>query len=230
MSSDDKLYVVVMGDVSGSKKLSSHSRYQTQLFMKSAIVQINEEFAEDIDAPFMISKGDEFQGLVHSLDAGFRIVLALEKLTFPVKLRFGVGIGNIYRMGGSLPIEMDGPAFHRGNTALNLAKKKKLAYYLNSENPADMLINTSFQLISAIKKRWSERHHRLFWSYKDLGTYRRVAEEENITPQAVCDILKNTRALHVRDAEESLLAFFKQTPLQRFSSDLLTLEDAASLS
>ena len=60
---DDRLYVVIIGDVSGSKQLNWKSRYQTQLFMKSAIVQINEQFEEHIEAPFTITKGDEFQGL-----------------------------------------------------------------------------------------------------------------------------------------------------------------------
>ena len=118
MEFDNKIYAVIIGDVSGSKRLSGRNRYRTQLFMKSAIVQINEQFPEDIEAPFTITKGDEFQGLLTNLEAAFRVVLALEKLTFPVKLRFGIGVGNIYKMGGRLPIEMDGPAFHRANLEL----------------------------------------------------------------------------------------------------------------
>lgn len=226
MDSDNKLYAVIIGDVSGSKQLSGRNRYQTQLFMKSAIVQINEEFHEHIEAPFTITKGDEFQGLLTDLEAAFRIVLALEKLTFPTRLRFGIGIGNVYKMGGRLPIEMDGPAFHRANAALNYAKKKKYAYYMKTNNEAvDMLANTVFQLITAIKQRWNERHYRLYWRYKDLGTYRQVAEMEQVTPQAVCDTLKNTRALNVKSAEESLLEYFRTFPLCTAHSDEIVLEE-----
>ncbi len=226
MDADNTLYAVVMGDVAGSKQLSSRNRYQTQLFLKSAIVQINEEFAPHVDAPFTISKGDEFQGLITNVEVGFQIMLALEKLAYPVKLRFGMGIGKVYKMGGRLPIEMDGPAFHRGNSALNYAKKKKCAYYINSNNEAlDLLINTSFQLITGLKLRWSERHHRLFWSYKDLGTYRQVAAKENVTPQAVCDTLKNIRALHVKAAEENISNYFRIANLLEKDADQLVLED-----
>ncbi len=224
MKMDDKLYAVIIGDVAGSKRLSSRNRYQTQLFMKSAIVQINEEFADHIEAPFTITKGDEFQGLITNLEVAFKVVMALEKLTFPVKLRFGIGVGNIYRMGGILPIEMDGPAFHRANYALNDAKKKKQDYFLHSnEETLDILANTVFHLMTAIKLRWNERHYRLFWRYKDLGTYRQVAELENVTPQAICEALKNTRALYVKSAEENLLEYFRKFPVctAHFSEEAL---------
>ncbi len=200
---------MIIGDISGSKQLSSKHRYQTQLFIKSAIVQINEEYEEIIEAPLTITKGDEFQGLFLDLSNAFKIALALERLIFPVQVKFGFGIGPVYKMGGRLPIEMDGPAFHHSNAALQYAKKKKICSALRSNIPeVDILVNTIFKLISAIKHRWNERHYKLFWRYKDLGTYRKVADLENITPQAVCDILKNIRALDVKSAEEDLFKFF----------------------
>ncbi len=226
MEVDKRRYVVIIGDVSGSKQLSGRNRYQTQLFMKSAIVQINEEFDKCIEAPFTITKGDEFQGLLSDLRSALEIVLALEKLMFPVRLRFGIGTGNIYRMGGKLPIEMDGPAFHRANAALNFAKKKKYSYFLNTEDESlDMLINTIFQLMTAVKLRWNDRVYRLYWRYKDLGTYREVAAVENITPQAVCDALKNYRALEVKNAEENLLDYLCRYPVCRPQEDSLMLEE-----
>ncbi len=214
MEIDHRKYAVIIADVSGSKQLSGKNRYQTQLFLKSAIVQINEQFAQYIEAPFTITKGDEFQGLLLDMCHAYEIVLAFEKLLFPIKLRFGMGVGPIYRMGGKLPIEMDGPAFHRANAALSRAKKKKVSYFLITNNDQiDLLINTSFQLIHAIKSRWNQRIFRLFWRYKDLGTYREVAAVEKITPQAVCDALKTNRATDVKTAEENLMAYFAAYPL-----------------
>lgn len=209
MSDEDARYTVIIGDVSGSKQLSGKHRFQTQLFIKSAILQINEEFASIIEAPLTITKGDEFQGLFSNLSSAFKIALALERLIFPVPVRFGFGIGQVYKMGGRLPIEMDGPAFHNSNAALQYAKKRKICSALSSNhNEIDTLVNTIFKLITAIKHRWNERHYKLYWRYNDLGTYRKVAELENITPQAVCDALKNIRAMDVKSAEESLFEFF----------------------
>ena len=80
--------------------------------------------------------------------------------------------------------------------------------------------------MTAIKNRWNERHYRLSWRYKEMGTYREVANVENISPQAVCDALKTSRALDVKAAEESLMEFFEKYPLcDNQSSDELLLED-----
>jgi predicted DNA-binding protein YlxM (UPF0122 family) len=224
MPEDSQIYTVVIGDVSGSKQLSGKHRYQTQLFIKSAIIQINEEYTGLIEAPLTITKGDEFQGLFRDLENAYKICLALEKATLPVQIRFGLGVGQIFKMGSRLPIEMDGAAFHAANDALQMAKKKKMSTALCSQDKQlDNLINTIFRLMSAIKQKWSERHHKLFWLYKDLGTYRKVAETEQITPQAVCDILKNCRALEIKKAEESLNNFFEE---YKFTVNLLdTLVD-----
>lgn len=223
---EDRTYTVIIGDISGSKQLSSKHRYQTQLFIKSAIVQVNEEYSEMIEAPLTITKGDEFQGLFQNLSNAYHIALALERLIYPVQVKFGFGVGQVYKMGGRLPIEMDGPAFHHANAALQHAKKRKICSALNTDNPElDLLVNTIFKLITAIKSRWNERHYQMFWRYKDLGTYRRVAQLENITPQAVCDILKNIRALDVMAAEESLFRFFESAYPKMSYSDPLPREE-----
>ncbi len=208
---ENSFFTVVIGDIQGSKRLNNEFRYQTQLFIKSSIIQINEEFEEHIEAPFTITKGDEFQGLLPSLKSAFEVIQALERITFPVQLRFGIGVGEVLKMGGKLPIEMDGPAFHRANEALTQAKRKKCwACISTPDSNTDLLVNTILYLIQGIRSKWSERHFRLYWNYLDLGTYREVAERERVTPQAIGDILKNCRAIEVKQAEENLKQFFAQ--------------------
>ncbi len=210
MGSHKQLYVVVIGDIQGSKRLTGNHRYQTQLFIKSSIIQVNEEYHSLIEAPFTITKGDEFQGLLPNLEVAFQTILALERITFPVHLRFGIGVGEVLKMGGRLPIEMDGPAFHRANEALHIAKRKRNWMSLKSHDPQmDLLVNTIFHLIQAIRSKWNDRHYNLYWKYKDLGTYREVAAEEKVTPQAIGDILKNCRAVEVKQAEENLFRYFR---------------------
>ena len=208
---DVKNYAVLIGDISGSKLLNGMDRYQTQLFIKSAIVQVNEEFSSFLEAPTTMTKGDEFQALVDTPGHTFEIVQALQKMVYPISLRFGIGVGTIYRMGSVLPIEMDGPAFHRASRALQLAKKLKSSLWFISEIEFfDPLLNTIFQLISAIKSRWNDHHYQLYWDYQELGTYRKVAEKKNVTPQAICDVLKNSRATDVIHAEKNITSILGQ--------------------
>ncbi len=208
---NSEIFTVLIGDISGSKRLNGMDRYQTQLFVKSAVVQINEQYRNSIEAPVTITKGDEFQGLLKSPGEAYEMIQTLERMVFPIRIHYGLGVGNIYRMGGVLPIEMDGPAFHRANRAMNLAKKRRAGtWIISGDGKTDQLVNTIFSLVTAIRSRWNERHYKLYWSYQDLGTYREVAEQENVTPQAICDVLKNIRAIEVIAAERNLLEVFGQ--------------------
>lgn len=198
-------YAVIIADIKSSRQLKERQRYEWQLFLKSAIVQINETFAPKIEAPFMITKGDEFQGVLQDLSLVNQIMLKFEFLVHPLKLRFGLGYGPIQKMGSLIPIEMDGPAFHRANAALNLAKKKKLTARVDTnDNDFDRWVNTLYQLIFSIKGRWSDTTLKRYWMYKVLGTLKRVAAEEGVSSQAVWDSINHSGASDVMAAEKTL--------------------------
>ena len=89
--------------------------------------------------------------------------------------------------------------------------------WFNSDNPGlDSLLNTVFLLISSIKSKWNERHYQLYWDYLELGTYKKVSEKQNVTPQAICDTLKNNRAIDVIEAEKNV-----SEVLQHFQLDYI---------
>lgn len=185
--------------------MQERERYEWQLFLKSTIVQINENFASKIEAPFMITKGDEFQGVLQNLTAVHPVMASFERMLFPLIIRYGVGYGTIQKMGSKIPIEMDGQAFHRANAALTIAKKKKsVVQFDTGDDLFDLNINIIYQLINAIKNRWSEVNYKRYWKYKDLGTYDRVAEQEGVSPQAVWDSLHNANAIDILNAEEAV--------------------------
>jgi hypothetical protein len=206
-----KNVVVIIADVRGSKKMANDERYEGQLFLKSAIIQINENFSDFIEAPFMITRGDEFQGVTKNLLSGLKIMLEFERLLFPLDLRYGIGQGEIQRMGSNIPIEMDGPAFHRANDAVTRAKKKKLFVLFNSgDEIRDILINNIFLLMNSIKSRWNKNNYERYWDYKSMGTFEKVAKKENVSPQAIWDSMQNMRALDIINAENELMNFFKK--------------------
>lgn len=203
--------VVIIADVRGSKKMAVDERYEGQLFLKSAIIQVNEQFADVIEAPFMITRGDEFQGVLNNMKAGFEIMLEFERLLFPLQLRYGLGKGKIQKMGSKIPIEMDGPAFHYANEMVNKAKKKKLFIQCKTENSEfDLLINSIFLLMYAIKSRWNEVNFNRYWNYKELGTLEKVAKREKVSPQAIWDSMQNMRVIDVLQVESELFSYFNQ--------------------
>jgi len=206
-----KKYAVIIADIKGSKKMAEMERYEWQLFLKSAIVQVNENWRNAIEAQFMITKGDEFQGVVHDVPNAHSIMIEFERLLNPLELRFGIGLGRIQKMGANIPIEMDGPAFHRANRALNTAKKKKdSVQFLSSDPQLDKYINSMYSLIYAIKGHWSDIIRSRYWKYKELGTYDKVADLDGVSPQAVWDSLRHANAIEVINAEETVMEFLRE--------------------
>jgi len=202
--------VVIIADVRGSRKMARDERYEGQLFLKSTIIQVNEKFAAEIEAPFMITRGDEFQGVVKNLQNAFIAMLEFERLLFPLQLRYGIGRGSIQKLGSDIPIEMDGPAFHRANEALNRVKKKKcFIQFATDDAQCDLMINTIFDLMCAIKSRWNEIAFDRYWKYKELGTFEKVSNIEKVSTQAIWDSMQNMRALEILVAEKNVLESFK---------------------
>lgn len=198
-------YAVIIADIKGSKKMEERERYEWQLFLKSAIVQVNENWADSIEVKFMITKGDEFQGVVHDIPNVHSIMIEFERLLNPLKMRFGIGIGRIQKMGANIPIEMDGPAFHRANMALNNTKKQRCAVQFQSSNEQlDNYINTLYSLICAIKKDWKTLNINRYWKYKELGTYEKVANIEGVSAQAIWDSLRNSNSIEIIKAEKTV--------------------------
>ena len=202
-------FVVVIADVRGSRKMGLDERYEGQLFLKSAIIQVNEDYNEHIEAPFMITRGDEFQGVLCDLQSALNVIYEFERLLFPLRLRYGLGRGLIQRMGADIPIEMDGPAFHRASGALNEVKKRKQFILCKTgRDDLDILINTVFTLSSAIRSRWNDITFERYWKYKELGTFKKVADLEKVSTQAVWDSMHNMRVMDILEAERNLSRFF----------------------
>jgi len=199
---------VIIGDVCGSRKMAQDARYEGQLYLKSAIIQINEKKAGVIEAPFMLTRGDEFQGVLPDLKNAFEVMLEFERLLFPLQIRYGIGLGTIQKMGSKIPVEMDGPAFHRASEALSFLKKKKQITCCKTDNEtSDLLINTILNLMNAIKGKWNVLTFNRYWKYKEFGTLEKVALDEKVSAQAVWDSMHNMRVMEILEAEDNLLLY-----------------------
>lgn len=203
-------YAVIVADIKDSKKMEERERHEWQLFLKSAIVQVNENWHKSIEAKFMITKGDEFQGVIHEISNVISIMIEFERLLNPLIIRFGIGIGRIQKMGANIPIEMDGPAFHMANKALiNTKKQRCIVQVMSADKKLDNYINTLYSLIYAIKKNWKPLNVSRYWKYKELGTYEKVADIEGVSAQAVWDSLNNANAIEVIQAEQTVRDLLK---------------------
>ena len=169
-------YVAIIGDMKQSQKLRNRSEVQNKL--KQVLEEINNKYISDISAKFIITLGDEFQGLLGNGVNTMNIVSEIERKMYPVKIRFGIGIGAITtNVNKEMALGADGPVYYKARDAIEYLKgneKKKQAiaadirFEVESDNQATtIMLNTIVALMTAIKESWSERQREIIWDMLD---------------------------------------------------------------
>ena len=175
-----KKYAVIIADIKGSKKMAELERYEWQLFLKSAIVQVNENWREAIEAQFMITKGDEFQGVISSATHLFKFILNFEEMLRDemkgnIDFRYGFGVGKITtQINKEAAIGMDGPAFYNARESLMSIKKENLKYGFKSNTNMDIVINTLLHWLDDKIKNWTAPKMRIINMYREEQTQKRI--------------------------------------------------------
>lgn len=165
-------YVAIIGDMKQSQKMNNRSVVQNKL--KQVLEEINNKYISDISSKFIITLGDEFQGLLGNGVNTMNIVSEIERKMYPVKMRFGIGIGKITTdVNKEMALGADGPGYYKARNAIEYLKeneKKKQAiaadirFEVESDNQATtIMLNTILALMTAIKESWSDRQREIIW-------------------------------------------------------------------
>ena len=172
-----KPYAAIIGDIVDSRGL--RDRKTTQEKLVGVLNEINDIYSHDISSRFMVTLGDEFQGLLHN---GAHIIEALEKIErdlFPVKARFGIGIGEIVtEIKYDSPFGADGSAYYNARKIIDMLKtfeKKKMGpkpnigVEIESHDEMTMLINSVFSQNTIIKAKITPRQREVINVYLNCG-------------------------------------------------------------
>ncbi|NLJ59106.1 MAG: hypothetical protein GX339_09715 [Tissierellia bacterium] len=207
-------YIAVIGDIRDSKKIKQRSEVQRKL--KSILEEINEKYYGDIVSKFMITLGDEFQGLLCKGSNTMDIILEIERKMYPVKIRFGVGIGAITTdINKEMPIGADGPGYYNARKAIDFMKdneKKKqtntadIRIEVEGDNQGTtIMINTILSLLTVIKDSWTDRQREIIWDMLEHQDKQvDVAERFNIKQPAVQKSLSKGSYYAYKDALDTI--------------------------
>jgi len=186
-------YIAIIGDIIQSKQ--EEKRANIQLKLEKALKKVNLEFAESISANFMITLGDEFQGLLHNPAHTTRILEAIEIALHPVRIRFGIGIGSITTstIERYVPLGADGPAYHYAREMIDalkqLERKKKEAqstcFVQSLHTDFNLLINSLFSQLYFQKEKWTARQYEIVHSYRKHQNQTEVAKQLGITQSSI---------------------------------------------
>lgn len=146
---------------------------------------------------FMITLGDEFQGLLSYCSGLMPMIDHIERGLFPQKIRFGIGIGEIQtEINRNLPFGMDGPAYHIAREMISLLKESErktlepsanIRIGIQGNDGLSFLLNTIFSLLTTVKERWTERQVLIMNTFMNEGaqTQMKTAEHLGISQSSV---------------------------------------------
>ena len=117
-------YAAVIGDIKASRHLEN--RREVQKDLQRVLEQVNRKYAEDITSKFLITLGDEFQGLLCSGKNILNMINEIKMEMYPVRIRFGVGFGPITTdIWTEMALGADGPGYYRAREAIETLKEQE---------------------------------------------------------------------------------------------------------
>lgn len=199
-------YIAIIGDIIDSRHLGERGAVQQEL--EGALVGINFEYSSTIKAEFLITLGDEFQGLMVPSSAIFTVVSQVLEQMHPVKIRFGLGYGRVTTPMKETAIGMDGPAFYAARQALDTLKgsKEPGARLEGASLDPSLLkaVNALLDSIFVIRQFWSDKFKAALPFLRRGLTQVEVAEILEISQATVSWMLYRARWRQVKAIENSL--------------------------
>lgn len=171
-------FIAIIGDIKDSKELENRREVQQKL--NCVLKNVNKIFAEDISANFIITLGDEFQGLLSGCGHILDIIKYIQRELYPVRLRFGVGFGKIHTaIFRDAAIGADGPAYYAARKMIEELREqekrlKKQAADIQisiygTEKFEVTEINTMLVLMKLMEDGWSEKQRYTIWDMEQNG-------------------------------------------------------------
>ncbi|MBR6408247.1 MAG: hypothetical protein IKS19_06700 [Clostridia bacterium] len=192
------MYFAIIGDIISSKKIKE--RHECQQKLDNVLSLINCVYEKTIASKFLITLGDEFQGLLLSPEYALDIIERISFCMYPVEVRFGIGKGEISTGPvGEYALGSDGSAYHRARSAIEEIKTQEKRNrscgtrikFAGPDDSESSVLNAIAVGLYAIEKRWTNKQRELIalMLFEDL-TQESVAERLGITQSSVNRRLK----------------------------------------
>lgn len=203
-----KTYCAIIGDMNRSRSLPRRGAVQQRF--GHAVAKINDEFADVVASQFLITLGDEFQGLLTTPAVSYQLIRRFQDLMHPVPFAFGVGVGTL-----STPLKkeaalgMDGEVFYHARQALGNAKHAKRPVVYSFDAEGMRLVNA---LAALMERQWLRLTPRQKQIVQLLHGHpaKDVARKLHISPQAVSKAGASAAAKELAEAAGALREFLER--------------------
>lgn len=180
-------YLAVIGDVVGSRQAPDRGGLQQRL--QGGLRDVNAAFETSVAAEFVLTVGDEFQGLLTGAQELDKLLATLRTHAFPAELRLGLGIGRLDTRLEKQALGMDGPCFHRARQAIERAAERRTPIETDGGQP-QAAFEIYAQMVGYMRKRWTSRQRQVVDLVGSGLEGQEVAAHLSITPSAVSQHLR----------------------------------------
>ncbi|MFC7081468.1 SatD family protein [Halorussus caseinilyticus] len=149
---------------------------------------------------------DEIGGVLNAVPPVVEIQRRLALALHPQQIRLAAVVGEIDVNAASADVAaMDGPAFARADALLAELEDADLTFELRGTVPVvDDLLSGQINLLDMFRAEWTERQVEVLSKYEELDSQKAVADSLAVSPQAVSNVLANTKGPKVLALERRL--------------------------
>jgi hypothetical protein len=204
--------IAIIADVVRSRQIHGAARTDLQRDLKGALQQLNERHAPAIVSKFVVTTGDEFQGLLCTGTAIPDIIWVTGGRHWGVRIRFGIGCGRLDTQVEPYAIGMDGPVWHLAREALQVARAKARlgGVFRGFGDRNDVILNGLAALLEHTRQGLTDRQFAIFEALRRTPHQTSVAETLGISRQAISKQARSTGWEAYRQGENAWRLMLQQ--------------------
>ena len=200
---------ILMADIiDSSNKNSAKLMYQ----FKDVVLFCNQKRIKNLISPLTITLGDEFQGLIDTIENGIETIFDIEEMIlekrYNLKLRYVLLFGEIStEINNEIAYEMLGEGLTTARKYLTLLKKKDSRFYisLNKERRREEYLNKAFSIYQNYVDSWKEKDIEIVKEFLTHEDYKEVAKNVNIDPSNAWRRKKSLNINEYKDIKKIIL-------------------------
>ena len=178
--------IAVIADMVRSRELKSQERQAAQLAFATFLKSINAEFRRGVLARFVVTLGDECQGILHDPKVLPDLLWRFDEFKSR-QLRAGIGRGELYTPVGRDAIHIDGPALHRARAAIERARRDRLlgGVFEGFGKDHDVVFNGFARLLHNHRASLPDQQREVVAHLRSGMNQIQTAEKMGVTKQAI---------------------------------------------
>ncbi|MBC7426173.1 MAG: hypothetical protein H7321_06520 [Bacteroidia bacterium] len=181
-------YPILMADILQSSERNSKTLIAE---FKSMVAYFNKKHRATLLSPLTITLGDEFQGIIDTIENGIKLLFEIEefiiKKEYGFKLRFVLNYGRIdTEVNKKKAYEMLGPGLTESRKILNSLKTKESRFWIHTskKSASNLIINKAFVIYQSFTDSWNIKDLKIVTEFLAHKDYKKVAEIIGIDPSS----------------------------------------------